>query len=314
MATTLTNLRQLRRDLHPEPTPAPGPLDRVRDLVLSLAKDEGHLALLFPDLCIYRFSQPTSFRKAATFGVTLGVPLQGAKRIRLGDYQITVEQQRLLVITRERQYESAILQATPEEPYVGLSLCFSPERVARALITLAEAGGAPQSEPACTFVTDCDEHIASALERLLLTHNDPLDRKLLAPLAIDEILFRLLRSEAATAIRAAVGMTGDAQRILESMQLIRDQHAEKLSVEGLARKAGMSVSHYAHRFRAVARVSPMRYVREVRLDRARNLLLASGARAGEVGLTVGFESPAHFAREFKRRFGVPPSRSAALEG
>jgi AraC-like DNA-binding protein len=137
---------------------------------------------------------------------------------------------------------------------------------------------------------------------------------LLAPLAIDEILFRLLRSEAAAAIRSGVGMAADAQRILESMQRIREQHADKLSVEGLARKAGMSPSHYAHRFRAVARVSPMRYVREVRLDRARNLLLASGARAGEVALTVGFESPAHFAREFKRRFGVPPSRSAALHG
>lgn len=309
MATTLTNLRQLR----PEAMPAPGPLDRVRDLVLSLAKDEGHVALLFPDLCVYRFSQPTSFRKAATFGVTLGVPLQGVKQIRVDDHHITVDSQRLLVITRERQYESAVLQATPDEPYVGVSLCFSPERVARALITLAEAGGDTHREPACAFVTDCDEHIASALERLLRTHADPLDRKLLAPLAIDEILFRLLRSEAAAAIRSGVGMAADAQRILESMQLIRDQHAEKLSVEGLARKAGMSPSHYAHRFRAVARVSPMRYVREVRLDRARNLLLANGARAGEVGLTVGFESPAHFAREFKRRFGVPPSRSAALE-
>jgi AraC-like DNA-binding protein len=315
MATTLTNLRQLRRELHSEPMPAgPGPLDRVRDLVLSLAKDEGHCALLFPDLCVYRFSQPTKFRKAATFGVTLGVALQGVKQIRVDDHHITVDSQRLLVITRERQYESAVLQATPDEPYVGVSLSFSPERVARALITLAEAGGETHREPACAFVTDCDEHIASALERLLLTHNDPLDRKLLAPLAIDEILFRLLRSEAAAAIRSGVGMAADAQRILESMQRIREQHAEKLSVEGLARKAGMSPSHYAHRFRAVARVSPMRYVREVRLDRARNLLLASGARAGEVGLTVGFESPAHFAREFKRRFGVPPSRSAALHG
>lgn len=309
MATSLTNLRQLR----PQAVPPTGPLDRVRDLVLSIVQDEGHVALLFPDLCVYRFSQPTSFRKAASFGVTLGVPLQGVKRIRLGEHQLTVDSQRLLVITRDSEYESAVLEATPDAPYVGVSLCFSPERVARALITLAEAGAEPTREHACAFVTDCDEHIASALERLLLTYNDPLDRKLLAPLAIDEILFRLLRSEAAAAIRSGVGVAADAQRILESMQLIREKHASKLSVDGLARKAGMSPSHYAHRFRAVARVTPMRYVREVRLDRARNLLLASGARAGEVALSVGFESPAHFAREFKRRFGVPPSRSAALE-
>lgn len=308
MATTLTNLRQLR----PE-TAVPGPLDRVRDIILTAGENVGHCPLLFPDLCAYRFSEPTSFRKAAAFGVTLGVPLQGVKRVRMGEHEITVAEQRLLVITRDSEYESAVLEASPEQPYLGVSLSFSPERVARALITLAEAGAEPVREHACAFVMDCDAPIANALERLLLTLKDPLDRKLLAPLAIDEILFRLLRSEAAAAIRSSVGVAADAQRILESMQLIREQHAEKLSVEGLARKAGMSLSHYAHRFRAIARVSPMRYVREVRLDRARNLLLAHGARAGEVGMTVGFESPAHFAREFKRRFGVPPSRSAALE-
>jgi len=56
-------------------------------------------------------------------------------------------------------------------------------------------------------------------------------------------------------------------------------------------------------------VSPMRYLREVRLERARVLLQARGARVSEVAVEVGFESPAHFAREFKRRYGSPPSRS-----
>ena len=52
---------------------------------------------------------------------------------------------------------------------------------------------------------------------------------------------------------------------------------------------------------------PMRYLREVRLERARSLLLEGRARAGEVAQSVGFESALHFTRELKRRFGVPPS-------
>ena len=50
----------------------------------------------------------------------------------------------------------------------------------------------------------------------------------------------------------------------------------------------------------------MRFVKEVRLDAARTLLLSDGARASEVALRVGYESPAHFARDFKRRFGALP--------
>jgi AraC-like DNA-binding protein len=135
----------------------------------------------------------------------------------------------------------------------------------------------------------------------------PARPKLLAPLAIDEILYRLLRSDAAAAVRSGVAHAGDARAILESMRFVREHHAEKLTVRALARQAAMSPSHFAHRFRAVARISPMRYLREVRLDRARAMLVEKGARASQVALDVAFESPAHFAREFKRRFGVPPS-------
>jgi AraC-like DNA-binding protein len=300
MATSVT---PLRRPIEP----FPGPLERVKELALGLAASEGHTAVQVPDLCLYRFSKPTTFRKAATFGVTLGVVLQGTKRVRIGHHELTVDPMRLLVITRETEHESAAASAGTDRPYLGLSLSFRPERVAQALLSLTEAGGPTTPETVPAFVMPCDETIADALARMLCALHDPLDRKLLFPLAVDEILFRLLRSDAAAAVRSGVAHAADASRILQSMQFIRDSHAAKLTIEALARQAAMSPSHFAHRFRAVARVSPMRYLRDVRLDRARALLLEDGARAGEVALDVGFESPAHFTREFKRRFGVTPS-------
>jgi len=49
-------------------------------------------------------------------------------------------------------------------------------------------------------------------------------------------------------------------------------------------------------------------VREVRLERAKTLLGEQGTRPSEVAQAVGFESVAHFTRQFKRRYGAPPSR------
>ena len=295
--------------------PAPSDvLARARELALALAPEDGHRNLLMPSLCLYRFSRPTTFTKAATFGVTLGVVLQGAKTVRIGSHALELEPARLLVITRESEHESMARVASIEQPYVGLSLCFDPERVARALVALAEAGAPEQREAVPAFVLDCDAEIADALARLLQALRDPVDRRLLAPLVMDEILYRLLRSEAAAAVRSGVRHAPDAPRILESMRIMRAEHADKLVVGELARRAGMSASHYAHRFRAVARISPMRFLRDVRLERARELLLEDGARAGDVGLHVGFESPAHFAREFKRRYGVPPSHYLRTRG
>jgi AraC-like DNA-binding protein len=282
----------------------PDPLDRVRARLLALAAPEAVTATRDPDLALYRFSRATPLVKAATFGVTLGVVAQGAKRVRIGDHELVVDPDHLLVITRDIPYDS--LPCTP--PFVGLGVTFPPERVARALLALADAGGRVTAEPLPAFLLGLDANLADALERLLRTLDDPLDGKLIAPLVLDELLFRLLRSDAAAAVRGGVGPPQDATRILEAMQLIRTHHARKLTVGGLARSVAMSPSHFAHRFTAVARMSPMRYLREVRLERARSLLGEHGARAGEVASRVGFESAAHFTREFKRRFGSPPSQ------
>jgi AraC-like DNA-binding protein len=289
----------------------PDPLARVRAYALALAETEGHTGTQSPDLCLYRFSRPTEFFKTATFGVTLGVVLQGEKQMRIEGHALTADPERMLVITRDIEYQSLATQATEERPYLGLSLLFTPERVARALLAFAEAGGAAAPETMPAFLLPLDVHIVDAIERLLRTLDDPLDRTLIAPLILDEILIRLLRSDAAAAVRAGVGPPQDATRILEVMQFIRANHTRKLSVDSLAHQVAMSPSHFAHRFTAVARVSPMRYVREVRLERARALLGEHGARAGDVASRVGFESPAHFAREFKRRFGTPPSQYRA---
>lgn len=305
MASSVTTLRRPSQD---GPDDCHALLARVRERVGRMALQEGAVATPCRGICVYRFDHPTTFRKAAAFGVTLGVVLSGDKRVRFGDQDLHVGPARMLVVTRETAHESAVLHASPTEPYLGVSLCFAPERVAHALLALSEAGGAGHGDDRLpAFVMDQDARVLDAIDRLLLTLDDPLEYKLVAPLIVDEILFRLLRSEAAAAVRAGVGQAADSQRILESMRFIREHHTQKLSVTQLARQVAMSPSHYAHRFSAIARMSPMRYAREVRLQQARTLLLDRSTRANEVAMQVGFESAAHFTREFKRRFGTPPS-------
>src|SRR5262245_42359966 len=114
------------------------PLDRVRDLVLSkVAVSDGHTFTHDPDICFYRFSESTTIRKAATFGVTLGVVLQGQKKLRFGaSDELTLDPERLVVITREVEHVSLAIAASERRPYLGMSLCFAPQRVARALLAL----------------------------------------------------------------------------------------------------------------------------------------------------------------------------------
>jgi AraC-like DNA-binding protein len=90
------------------------------------------------------------------------------------------------------------------------------------------------------------------------------------------------------------------------MECIHRNFAEPLDVGQLAAEASMSEpAFYAH-FKAVARTSPIQYLKSIRLHWARLLMIRDDLTAANVAAKVGYESPSQFSREFKRLFGRSP--------
>ena len=274
-------------------------------LVARHATREGRIDSPYPGVWFWRSDHPTLRQRAQALSVSLSVLVQGSKIARFGTRELTYDPFNYLVLTGETEFESAVSEASPARPYLSVGVSMPPDVVARTLIALADTEADAVEEPVPAFVSRADPSILDAMCRLVEALDDPAGRTVLAPLVVEEIVFRLLRSDAAAVLRRAVHR-GDEARIQESMAFIRAHARARLSVEELARQAAMSPSHFAHRFRAVARVSPMRYVKHVRLHEAR-LLLLRGARVGEVGATVGYASASHFTRDFKSYFGAPPA-------
>jgi len=262
-------------------------------------------------LSILMYASRTTLSSLTPRGVGLCFVLQGAKELQLASHLVRSVPGDMLVVTRGADLR-AVVEAS-DRPYLALSVWFDPERVARALLRLGEHEGTHDNVlPAFTMTPTVD--IVSTVERLLDAAADPIDRETIAPLILDELMFRLLRTDAAGAVRGAIGPPQDVVRILDVMQFVRDNHTRKLTVNVLAKRAAMSPSYFAHQFSRIAHLSPMKYVREVRLDRARTLLGEQGQRPTDVAKEVGFESAAHFTREFKRRYGTPPSRYRLTPG
>lgn len=68
----------------------------------------------------------------------------------------------------------------------------------------------------------------------------------------------------------------------------------------------MSPSSLHAHFKAITRLTPLEYQKQLRLQEARRLMLVGGASAGTAGFAVGYESPSQFSREYRRLFGAPP--------
>lgn len=94
------------------------------------------------------------------------------------------------------------------------------------------------------------------------------------------------------------------------MGWIRAHYAEHVSIEAMATIAGMSVSVFHRRFKAVTGISPLQYHKQIRLYEARRRMVSEHAEAATAAHAVGYESASQFKREYNRLFGDPPRRDA----
>ena len=281
--------------------------------VRARAVTEGRTASALPGLWFFRYDRPTPKAAARSSTMYLGVALQGRKRTRIVEEDYIYDRLSYFVIRGDVAYASMVEDATPELPYLAMGLQIPPAVVVQTLLELAEV--APPGEDAGeegppAFLSTLDAPLIDALTRLVDAVDDPAHRRVLAPLVVREIVFRLLCSDAASFLRRSVGRGSDRARIRQAMEFIEENATRSLTVESIARKVAMSPSHFAHRFRDVASTSPIQYLRHVRLERARELLLTDGCAAAEVATRVGYVSASHFSRDFKRHFGLAPASYA----
>jgi len=280
--------------------------------IAARATEDGTILADDSGVHFYRMSAPGRFRKMLVAEPRLIVVAQGRKVARFPEGDLAYDERHYLVLAGRSEFDGDILEASPERPYLAVCIALTPDVVARTLLAFADAAAeettpsAPPPVPA--FVAPLDAPIESAVTRLLAALDDPLERRVVAPLVMEELVFRLLRTDAAAWVRAAV-REGDAsiERAMRFMRANAARGLRDLSVDRVARHVGMSPSHFAHRFSEVARVSPMRFLKQVRLEAARELMLAQRVRAGEAALRVGYESASHFTRDFKSAYGAAPA-------
>jgi AraC-like DNA-binding protein len=84
-------------------------------------------------------------------------------------------------------------------------------------------------------------------------------------------------------------------------------YASQLTLEELARVAGMSKYHFLRQFKSTYRVTPMEYVSQRRIERAQDLLRATNLTVTEVCFAVGFSSLGSFSSRFRDLVGESPS-------
>ena len=86
---------------------------------------------------------------------------------------------------------------------------------------------------------------------------------------------------------------------------------EALTVAEIAGSAAVSESECLRCFRSMIGATPMQYVRQLRVQRAAELLASTGERIADIGAACGFQETSYFARTFRALKGCTPSQYRA---
>ena len=293
--------------------------DLVAEL-LSRSADDGANVGLWPGMTIYRYTEPTVPTWDEIQSLSVCVVAQGRKAVTADGHHFVYDRYQYLVLRSNLHFQSQILDATPHQPFLAFVLQIDPAVVRKVSAEMLDRRGltvSPTVASEChdqSVVSELDDDLMSAVLRFLRSLSEDSDRRVLAPLYLQELVYRILQRDRFAKLLLIAGEQANGHSVAKALTYIDAHLAEPLTVTTLAQQVNLSPSAFSRRFRELTGRSPYQFVKERRLERARELLLERRQGVGDVSLAVGYSSLSHFTKEFRARFGATPREYADAEG
>jgi AraC-like DNA-binding protein len=280
-------------------------------LIAGYAPHDGSFELRVPGVHASRFSRANQECDHALRLPSLCIAAQGAKTVIVGEEVYEYNPSRMIVFSVALPVAAQVTQASHSTPYLSLKLDLDPHKIAELVLKVYPHGLPPVQERNAVYVTPADASVVNAATRLMECLAQPRDAELLAPLVIDEILIRLLRSPIGVCVAQMGFAESSVHRVAKAISWLRENFSQPMKVEELAELVHMSVSSFHEHFKSVTSMSPLHYQKVLRLQEARRLMLSTIMDAGTASQRVGYLSASQFSREYSRLFGSAPTKDIA---
>lgn len=268
---------------------------------------ENAVSDLVPGLTLHRWETPTE-KTSYMLAPSICLIGQGRKRVMLGEDSFEYDAHHFLITSVDLPVVSNVIEATPEKPYLGLTLDLDIRAIAQLIINTEMPSPRQLDDRRGIAVSEVSGPLLDAFHRLLDLIENPQDIPALAPLIKQEVMYRLLMGEQGPRLRQITSSESHSYRIARAIDWLKNNFHKTFRVEDLASLAGLSPSAFHKHFRNMTAMSPLQFQKRMRLNEARRLMLTERMDASLAAFEVGYESPSQFSREYSRHFGTPPAR------
>ena len=131
----------------------------------------------------------------------------------------------------------------------------------------------------------------------------------------DQLIYSSIRTDQDTqrlSIPTRIGVRHP--KLSQVIQMMEANIEDPISPADLAEEVGMSTRQLERLFRRYLNRSPKRYYMELRLQKARNLLMQTDMSVINVALACGFASPSHFSKCYRAHYNTTPYRERGTQG
>lgn len=249
----------------------------------------------------------------ALYKPMIALVLQGRKLVWSGTHEMSFEAGRMIVISQETPVTARIIEASGTRPFLALLFFID---IARVRSIDARLQALPKDTSPFANVS---EHLTrtrlyEALAHYVDASTTESGKAILIEGIRDEVHLRLLESPYGAMVREMAKTCKHSDGILKSIEFINDHFSGSISVDDLAKSAGMGVSAYFKHFKSYTGVSPKRYLKELRLRQAHFFITAQQKSVSSAAYQSGYRSLSQFSRDFKAFFGCLPSEAGGSDG
>lgn len=149
-----------------------------------------------------------------------------------------------------------------------------------------------------------DDRFTDALLRLLQLVDNPEGAFLLGDGRLRELYYAVLKGGAG---ESAIRAFGIGNAIARSIEYLSSRLHEVVTIDDMAAQVGMSRAVLHRRFKQATSMSPIQFVKAMRLNTAA-MKIAGGMNVNTAAMEVGYQSSSQFSREFKRLYGQSPKQ------
>lgn len=247
----------------------------------------------------------------AVYEPTVVAILSGAKEAVLDGKRYVYGSDQYMCCSMSMPVEAGAPQASPECPLLGVYISLDTKVMTELIIAMENTAGVPHKSqggalPPGFALSQWDDGFTDALLRLLQLGDSPVDTSALGDSRLRELYYSVLKGEAGDSARRAFGVGNEITKAIEYLTSNLDK---AVTIEDMAAQVGMSRAVLHRKFKQATMMSPIQFVKSMRLNSAA-MKLTNGVNVSTAALEVGYESSSQFSREFKRMYGLSPKQWA----